>query len=191
MSVLCSDVLISVPVCLFLCQLSSLILYRFFYYNNISGKLKSDHPDLWTVLNIFVFTACMYEVIEGFHQPNYIFWFMFLKIRLGQDGWEREDGEGRDRSWRRGVPSRGCSQNTGTSGCKRRRWRDVGGSEKKAEVLGLARADRWEKDRTSCRFLWGLNSRRWGEDGIPETENSWDRALCKLISFSDELQCHF
>ena len=101
----------------------------FFYYNNISGKLRSDHPDLWTVLKIFVFTVCMYEVIEGFHQPHYIFWFMFLKIRLVQDGWEREDGEGQDRSWRQGVPLRGCSQNTGASGCSRCRdgetWMDL------------------------------------------------------------------
>ena len=39
---------------------------------------------------------------------------MFLKIRLVQDGWEREDGEGQDRSWRQGAPLRGCGQNTVT-----------------------------------------------------------------------------
>lgn len=54
---------------------------------------------------------------------------MFLKIRLVQDGWEREDGEGRDRSWRQGAPLRGCSQSTGASGYSRRRdgetWTDL------------------------------------------------------------------
>ena len=69
---------------------------------------------MWTVLKISAFTACMYEVIEGFVQPNYIFLFMFLKIRLVQDGWEREDGEGQDRNWRQGAPLRGCGQNTVT-----------------------------------------------------------------------------